>query len=441
MAPSEGLCIRIVERLTANLRSNAAWFRNSAAATAGSVIAAGFGFIYWWLAARSFPPAIVGGASALISLMALIGLFGETGLGTFLVGEAQKHPSVDFRRLTLAALLTSLVAAGCCAAIAIAIVAGAGLELGSLASNRFTAILLVVGSASAAAALVLDQSYIGLLKAHLNLVRNFAFSAARLALLGLLALAPQILPMEAGVLATWTLASIASIGLAMALGAENRSPFAETPDFRRLYKARAKVLGHHALNVATQAPGLVLPLVVAVVLGPEPNAAFYPLWCILNYSLLAPASLTTVLYTVVARHPESLGPRMATSLRLSALGGMIVAAVFLFGSKEMLAIFNGAYVEIAGDNLRFLGLGFAPLAIKFHFIALSRLENTMLKASGFLALGGVAEAAFAAAGGYMGGLSGLTTGWLIAVFVQVSLLSPSLIAAMRKQRSMLRVAV
>ena len=46
-----------------------------------------FGFVYWWVAARWFTPAAVGLASADISLITLLSLVAEIGLGTLLLGE------------------------------------------------------------------------------------------------------------------------------------------------------------------------------------------------------------------------------------------------------------------------------------------------------------------------------------------------------------------
>src|SRR5438132_14361150 len=45
------------------------------------------GFVYWWLAARQYPPEAVGFASAAISAMTLLGTFAMLGLGTLLLGE------------------------------------------------------------------------------------------------------------------------------------------------------------------------------------------------------------------------------------------------------------------------------------------------------------------------------------------------------------------
>ena len=68
------------------IHNNAVILTNSGLLALGSALAAGMGFAYWWLAARAFPPAAVGVQSALISAMAFIGLLGEAGFGTMLVG-------------------------------------------------------------------------------------------------------------------------------------------------------------------------------------------------------------------------------------------------------------------------------------------------------------------------------------------------------------------
>ena len=66
------------------------------ASNAGSVALAtmangAFGFVYWWVAARWFAPTAVGLASADISLITLLSLVAEIGLGTLLLGEIPRR--------------------------------------------------------------------------------------------------------------------------------------------------------------------------------------------------------------------------------------------------------------------------------------------------------------------------------------------------------------
>jgi len=424
----------VFQTVMTGMRANAAWLSNSALVSAGLFVSAALGFVYWWLAARFFPPAAVGSASALTSLMGLVAVFGEIGLGTFLVGEARTHGGKEAARLALAALLTCVAASALCAVAAVALVQLFDLELRFLADDPSLIFLLALGCACTAAALVLDQSYIGLLKGHLSLARNIAFSAFKLAFLALLAARAGDLASEAATLsaivATWVLAALASIAIPL-LFSDGGSLLFQRPDFDALIRARRRILSHHLLNVVTLGPGFALPVVVVMTLGPTSNAAFFPLWTILTVLLLAPASLTTVLYTVVSHHRESLAPRLSASLGLSSAAALAVAVIFYFGSDDLLAIFNPAYVAIAGDDLRFLGLGFFAMAVKQHYIAISRLENAMLKGSAVLAAGGIAEIGFAAIGAQTGGLSGFVSGWLAAAFLLAALLSIPLAGALR----------
>ncbi|RWG45051.1 MAG: hypothetical protein EOQ62_18785, partial [Mesorhizobium sp.] len=63
-------------RARRELRKSAALVLNSSALAIGTIAAAGLGFVYWWLAARLFPPEVIGKAAALLSVMAFVGLLG-----------------------------------------------------------------------------------------------------------------------------------------------------------------------------------------------------------------------------------------------------------------------------------------------------------------------------------------------------------------------------
>src|SRR5947207_15239006 len=65
------------------------------------------GFVYWWLAARAFPPAIVGFASAAISAMTLLGTFALWGRGTLLLGELPQQRGRESSRSSTALILVA----------------------------------------------------------------------------------------------------------------------------------------------------------------------------------------------------------------------------------------------------------------------------------------------------------------------------------------------
>lgn len=75
------------------------------------------GFVYWWLAAREFPPATVGFAAAAISAMMLVGSVGVLGFGTLLIRELPRHHGEE-ASLILTSLATVAVVSGALGALA-----------------------------------------------------------------------------------------------------------------------------------------------------------------------------------------------------------------------------------------------------------------------------------------------------------------------------------
>jgi len=153
------------------------------------------------------------------------------------------------------------------------------------------------------------------------------------------------------------------------------------PDFRLLHTFRRKVFDHYALDVTLQAPGIIVPYLVLVLLSPAVTAAFAALWTLVSTAAVIPAVLATVLFPVGRAGPDKSRHHFLVSLTAS-LTFSLACAVFIFVySQEILAIFNPAYREIAGSSLRLLGFSLLGLTLKFHACALARLSDAMRRAS------------------------------------------------------------
>src|SRR4051812_33069125 len=98
-----------IVRVRAGSTQNFVLLKNSAAIAIGTGASAALGFFYWWLAARLLPPEVIGRSSALLSLMGLVGLIGEAGLGTLLTGELVRWPGRERGLITAAATVTLLL--------------------------------------------------------------------------------------------------------------------------------------------------------------------------------------------------------------------------------------------------------------------------------------------------------------------------------------------
>jgi O-antigen/teichoic acid export membrane protein len=400
-----------VERVRGALQTSATLIVNSGALAIGTVATAVLGFAYWWLAARLFPPEAIGKASAILSVIALVGLLGDAGIGTLLMGEIVRHPG----------RAPGLVAA----AVSVGLVLGLGMALSFvfgadfLGSTRLiegwvVGVGFVLSCGLAVVSKVADQALLGSLRGTSAMIRNVLFSAFKLALIVAAAAAGS----ASVIILTWVAALLASwIGLDLLTRGGARG-LVRTPDFYLLHTLRGKVFGHYALDVALQAPLIIVPYLVLVLLSPATTAAFASVWMLVSTAAVIPAVLATVLFPVVRAGPKQFRHLFLVSLTASLLFSL-ACAVFIFTySQQILGIFNPAYPEIAGMSLRFLGFSLLGSTIKFHACTLARLGDAMRRASPWFALGGLLELGFVVAGAQLGGLEGLVLGWTLAVSIE-----------------------
>ncbi|MBY3130596.1 polysaccharide biosynthesis protein [Rhizobium laguerreae] len=418
-----------ITKVQSLLINQAALLLNAGMLGLGTLMTAVLGFIYWWFAARSFSAEAVGLAAAAISLMNLLANLGEVGLGPFLMGEIGRQKRAG--PFLTGALLASFSASIVVGLIYLAIAAWTSTQLGSIVGSAATDLFFVAGCALTAVTLVLDQALVGLLRSGLQLARNVVFAASKLLLLVALGLTLGRASSELAIFTTWFTGQLVSLVVVAGLLAYAGGRVFHRPEIRAFRPVLGQVFGHHTLSMAVQAPALLLPFVVTVMLSAEINAAFYAAWTVLNVALLVPASLASVLFAIAVREPELFPARLRLSLGLSMLVCAATALAFLFLSRFMLWIFNPAYAVIAGNSLQFLGVAAFGMALKYHYLAVQRVRRRLGFATLVLTGGAVLEIA-AAVGGAQFGIAGTANFWVIAVFLEGLFLCPALYWAARR---------
>lgn len=408
---------------------------NASSLVSSQLVTSAFGFAYWWLAARQFTTNSVGIASAAISAMMLLGSASVLGLGTLLLGEIPRQPG---RASVLAT--TALIVSG---AAGLVLGLGASLvapllspDLRALSSSPQNALLFASGVSLTSMTLVIDQALIGMLRGGLQLWRNVVFAGVKLVMLGLLGL---LVADRFGltIYSTWVIGSLVSLAFLAALAAGRGARIRiMRPDWAIVRHLGRAALGHHALNLALQMPGLLLPVVVTSLLRASVTAYFYIAWMIATFVFFVPSALTTVLYTVSAADPRSLARKMKQTLGLSILIGAAASIVLFVGAGFLLAFFGKGYATQADWALRILTLAVFPLAIRNHFVAVYRVYGRVTRASLFVLAGGLLELILAAVGAVLGGLMGLTLGWLIAQCIEAAFMSPVVFRALRDRRAL-----
>jgi O-antigen/teichoic acid export membrane protein len=396
------------------LQKSATFVVNSGALAIGTLATAGLGFVYWWLAARMFSPEVIGNASALLSLMGLVALLGEAGLGTLLMGELVRHPGREPGLIAATAVVGVPLAVGA----AVLFVIGEALLINSPGpiDGWFERAAFIFGCGLTTLSILGDQAFVATLRSSGKMIRQVLFSTLKLLLIvaaiaiGSASIPTIVLTWLAGLLASWIGVNLLTRGGARRL--------VGPPDFQLLHTLRKKVFDHYLLDVALQAPSLIMPSLVLVLLSPTKNAAFVSVWMLVSIVSLIPAAMASVLFPVVRASPQQSAHNILVSLTTSLLFSLACAACIFTYSREMLAFFNPAYPEIAGSSLRFLGFSLVGSTLKFHACTLARLGDRMRKASRWFALGGLLELSFAVAGAKLGGLQGLVVGWTLAVSIE-----------------------
>ena len=269
---------------------------NAGAVAFGSVTTSALGFVYWWTAARNFTPEAVGLAAAAISTMTLVGMVGELGLGTLMMGEGLLKRR-EAPGLVSASLFT---AAGLSTALGLLFIGLAPLVVGRLDflySASDVAALFVAGCAIMGFAMVLDQTLIGALRGAQQMSRSVLFSVLKLVLL-IGAAAVGYVTREDTILATWVFGQLAAILMFAGWLVSRGQPVWHRPETALLRGRVGKVLGHHFLNSVAQAPGFILPPLVATMLSPTINAAFFAALMLINVVCYLPAAMATVVFAL-----------------------------------------------------------------------------------------------------------------------------------------------
>jgi O-antigen/teichoic acid export membrane protein len=204
-------------------------------------------------------------------------------------------------------------------------------------------------------------------------------------------------------------------------------------DFERIFSKRRLVMGHHWLNLSIQSPRLILPVLVAIIVGPKANAAFTAAFLVVSFVNVIPSQLSTVLFALAPGDEEDLHLQVRKTMRICLVISVATAPLFVIFAGLILRIFGHDYVS-ATAALAILGFATYPQTIKAHYVAIARVRGRMQRAALWTLVGGCLEVGFAAVGAVKHGLTGLAVAYLIAATLEAVLFSPSVFGVLRKPR-------
>ncbi len=412
------------------IKANRVMLVNAGSLIGTTLVTGVLGFAYWLVADRQFHPEMVGLASASVSAMMLLGPISVLGLGTLLIGELPRQPGKEASLISAALILVSVVGgvAGILFALIAPIVSSAFLPLRESVGS---VLIFASGVSLASLTIVLDQALIGLLYGGLQFWRNTIFSALKLIMLYALAVWLSRYAGGVSIYGTWALGNLISliplIGLVIL---KKKTTLKKVmPDWGLMRKLGLTAFQHHMLDMIRQVPISALPVLVTILLSATANAWFYTAWMISGLVFIASFALTTVLYAISPSDTEELARKLKMTLGLSLLTAVGANIVLQLGAGIILNLFGHVYAEEASWCLRVMSLAAFPTIIKYHYVAVKRIDKQMTRAMLPVAIGSFLELAVAAVGAHVGGLLGLTVGWVVAVYIQGFLMAPAVFKA------------
>ena len=424
MASTNAQNTSILVELKRRLEANRALYVNASSLVATTLVTSVLGFAFWWLAARMYPPQVVGFASAAVSAMMLLGAVGMLGLGTLLIGQVRRDPDNAGSIVLTSALLSGTASAllGIVFAVAAPVLSP---ELSLLSTDWVNIALFAAGVAFTSVTLILDQALIGMLRGGLQLWRNSLFAGIKLLVLYAFAL---WFASASGltIYLAWLLGNVISLLITLVFISRSGLNLMHRPQIGLVLGVARSAMAHHASNLILQAPTLIMPIAVTTFLSASSNASFYAAWMIASFVFVIPSHLSTVLYAMTTREPAALAAKMRTTIRLSLVVGAPVAALLFLAANPLLYLFGEHYAEQADWCLRLLALGVFPLIVKYHYIALLRVNDRLNSAVTLLLVGSVLEIGLSVLGLKLGELTGLSLGWVIAVSIQAAMMAPKL---------------
>lgn len=403
--------------------------RIAAALCSTTVITASLGFLFWAAAARLTTPDVVGRAAAVVSSIELIAVFATLGLHTLLIAELPGRRGRDAPSLMVTCFLVVSVVS-LCIAICFAIIRHAVDGRESMYGSPAAVALFGTATAVSAVAIVLDGALTGLSRNRVQVLRNLVFAVTKLAALPIGALAVGLSPQL--VVLVWVLGNAVSV-LVLFNGRPRmvfRRCMSARPGLRGLAPMWRTVAGHHWINVATQAPRLVLPIMVAVQLGDRANAGFYATLLMITFIWIIPSNLGLAMFALSSGRPDQFRAGLDSAIRLSALVSVVAAVAGPLLAEPLLSIFGPAYVDAKYCFTALCVCTFAG-AVKSIYIAVRRSDGTIAVAARVALAGAVWELAAAQGGLLLGGVTGLGIALGAAAVVEAALLWPTIARSRR----------
>jgi O-antigen/teichoic acid export membrane protein len=354
--------------------------RNSIFIMGTGVATAGFGYVYWILAAHAYSAYDVGLASALISAMTLASTVANLGVGSTLVQTLPGRKSGSAWSLTLNAGFAIGILAGLLAgAIVVVVLPSFSPQFAIVEQQAGYAFALLVGVPIMTLSTLLDQAFVAE-RASINMfIRNLAVAVLKIPLMVL----PVIVLAHVGALGI-LLSGVIAMAVMLIAGM-----MLLLPRLRRAYclavrgimsqvnSMLSSLAGHYFINLGGLASQYLLPVFVAIQLSPTDNAYFYTTMKLGDFFFMASSAVSVSLFAEGSHAADDLSHKVRTTAKIIALIIGPAMLVCFFGGPYIMLVFGPSYALHGQELLRIFVVAAVPDAITNIYISVLRVQRRL----------------------------------------------------------------
>jgi O-antigen/teichoic acid export membrane protein len=392
--------------------------RNSAWIMLTIVLTSALGYAYWLAAAHLFPPAQIGLANGLVSLMTITAIVANLGTAPALVQRLPARKSIEEWSTTLSAsLLGGAIAGALAGAVVLLALPLLSPALATARGEPLLDALFVAGTSACICSTVLDYAFLAERRSSAMAARGAVFALVKIPLAVLPAIALGTAHGTTVIFGSWVLGYAISCLAGVALLVPGLRPgfrLRLRGTLRELRRSGGALAGNYLITLGNALPLYLLPVIVVTRLSATANAYFYITWMVGGVFFMISSAIGSSLFAEGCNDPSRLATATRSSIRLTAL--MLAPAILLVlaAGETILALFGPAYASNGTHLLWVLTLAAIPDAVTNLYVPVLRVRRRLHAASA-LTLG---MAAVAIAGAWIvapsRGITAIGVVWLLA---------------------------
>lgn len=329
-----------------------------------SISNAGFGFIFWMLAAKFYSKEDVGIATALFSSLSLLMLLSRFGLDYSIIYFFPKNEKNPI--FSTSALITTLFS------IFFGMIYIVGIDLFSPKLNLLKSVLnsLVFLTTLAASSLIsiTGISFVALRKSE------YYFLQSILVGLRIIFLVPLIALESIGIISSIEFSLILALFISLMFLRKLDIKLTFGIDKHFLNNSLNFSLGNYISGLSTAAPTFILPIMVLNILGPEQAANYYIVYSIAAFLFMIPSTISVSLF-VEGSNGENL--KKAVHKSMFTIFSLLVpcAIILFFCGSWILGFMNKDYSSNGLELLRIMIFSSFFVVFNFVYYSIQRIQN------------------------------------------------------------------